>query len=54
MNPMMNHKLGQMTHAEYEGRYAEAASVSTTTPNVMPKVAYLLTFAAIILMPLAL
>ena len=52
MNPMMNHKLGQMTHAEYEGRYAEAASVATA--NVMPKVTYLLTFAAIILLPFAL
>ncbi|MEM7118386.1 MAG: hypothetical protein AAF614_38540 [Chloroflexota bacterium] len=52
MNPMMNHKLGQMTHAEYEGRYTETASVSTV--KAMPKVAYLLTFAAIILMPFAL
>ena len=52
MNPMTNHNLGQMTHAEYEGRYTKTASVSTS--NAMPKVAYLLTFAAMLLMPFAL
>lgn len=52
MNPMTNHNLGQMTHAEYEGRYTQTTSVSTA--NIMPKVAYLLTFAAIILMPFVL
>ena len=52
MNPMTNHNLGQMTHAEYEGRYKSLAPASTA--SVMPKIAYFLTSALILLIPFAL
>lgn len=52
MNPMTNHNLGQMTHAEYEGRYTNLTPASTA--SAMPKIAYLLTSALIVLIPFAL